>query len=145
MLRLRTPTTKFTQPWRCARVDSCFKAMSNDPEKHVLCEKAFAINSNEASEMFDCAEKHDVFLMEGLWTRFFPAAKAIHEKIQSNHIGQVKNVSASFGFEVNDPTVKRRVIDPLLGGGALLDVGVYAIQWVLLAFDRTASILDDLT
>ncbi len=94
--------------------------------KAVLCEKPFMLNSTQAQELLDLAEKKNVFLMEALWTRFLPMHKALYEFIQHGGIGEVRMVHANFGFRVNfDPT--HRLFDPVLGGGALLDVGVYVL------------------
>jgi predicted dehydrogenase len=92
--------------------------------KAVLCEKPFAINSTEVGEMVACAKKNDVFLMEAMWTWCFPAMSKLRELISSGAIGEVRQSSSSFCFRAGiNP--EGRLFNPALGGGALLDVGVY--------------------
>ncbi|MFN5478576.1 MAG: Gfo/Idh/MocA family protein [Chitinophagaceae bacterium] len=94
--------------------------------KAVLCEKAFAINSRQASEMIDLARSKKVFLMEALWTRFLPHYQKIQEMIAEGLLGELKGVTANFGFKPVEP-VAPRLFDPSLGGGALLDIGIYPV------------------
>lgn len=94
--------------------------------KAVLCEKAFAINHREASEMVNLARNKGVFLMEALWTRFLPHYLKVKEMIASGEIGEIKGVLANFGFKPADP-VPQRLFDPALGGGSLLDIGIYTV------------------
>lgn len=98
--------------------------------KAVLCEKPFMLNSKQAQELVDLAQKKNVFLMEALWTRFLPMHKALYEFVQHGGLGEVRMVQANFGFRANfDPT--HRLFDPVLGGGALLDVGVYVLAFAI--------------
>jgi predicted dehydrogenase len=98
--------------------------------KAVLCEKPFMLNSRQAQELVDLAQKKNVFLMEALWTRFLPMHKALHEFVQRGGLGEVRMVQANFGFRAAfDPT--NRLFDPVLGGGALLDVGVYVLAFAI--------------
>ncbi len=94
--------------------------------KAVLCEKAFAINSRQASEMIDLARSKKVFLMEALWTRFLPHYQKVQEMIAEGLLGELKGVTANFGFKPVEP-VAPRLFDPSLGGGALLDIGIYPV------------------
>ena len=94
--------------------------------KAVLCEKAFAINSRQASEMIELARKKNIFLMEALWSRFLPHYLKVKEMISEGMIGEVKGVLANFGFKPVDP-VPDRLFNPTLGGGALLDIGIYPV------------------
>ena len=92
----------------------------------VLCEKAFALNSQQAQEMVDTARQKGVFLMEAMWTRFLPTTLKILELIQSDAIGRVQSVKADFGFKAFfDP--EGRLFNPDLAGGALLDIGLYPV------------------
>lgn len=92
--------------------------------KAVLCEKPFTINEGELQELVDTARVKNLFLMEAMWTRFFPLMYRVRELLREGAIGEVRMVQADFGFRAGfDP--KGRLFDPELGGGALLDVGVY--------------------
>jgi predicted dehydrogenase len=94
--------------------------------KAVLCEKAFAMNYREAKEMIDFAQKKKVFLMEAFWTKFLPHYQLMKKMIAEGKIGKVQSVTANFGF-IPTPPVAPRLFDPKLGGGSLLDIGVYPI------------------
>jgi predicted dehydrogenase len=94
--------------------------------KAVLCEKPFAINYREAKEMIDLARSKKIFLMEGFWTRFLPHYKKTKELIAQGKIGDIKYIHAEFGFKPTPP-IAPRMYDPALGGGSLLDIGVYPV------------------
>jgi predicted dehydrogenase len=94
--------------------------------KAVLCEKAFAINSKQVEEMVALARSRKVFLMEALWTRFLPHYLKVREMIGNGELGDLKGVIANFGFKPQEP-VPQRLFDPSLGGGALLDIGIYPV------------------
>src|SRR5579859_430335 len=94
--------------------------------KAVLCEKAFAMNFRQAKEMINTAQRQNVFLMEAFWTRFLPHYQLIKKMIAEGRIGKIQNVVADFGF-IPTPPVAPRLYDPGLGGGSLLDIGVYPV------------------
>ena len=95
-------------------------------DKAVLCEKAFAINSRQAIEMIKTAKERKVFLMEALWTKFLPHFKKLRELLQQRTLGDIKSVLVNFGFNTaGNPS--QRLFDPLLGGGSLLDIGIYNV------------------
>jgi len=95
--------------------------------KHVLCEKPFAINAVEAQDMVDAAQKAGLFLMEAMWSRFLPIIVETRRLIADGAIGTIQMIQADFGFRASfDPA--SRLFDPALGGGALLDVGVYPVS-----------------
>ena len=97
----------------------------------VLCEKPFAINSAEVDRMIKTAGANNVFLMEAMWTRFLPHIAVTIDLIREGRIGAVKLLRADFGIQILwDP--KHRVFDPGLGGGSLLDVGIYPVFLSLL-------------
>lgn len=97
----------------------------------VLCEKPFAMDKEQVQQMIDEANKQDVFLMEALWSRFLPAIRKAKEIADGGAIGQVKGISADFGFKAAfDPN--GRLYNHKLGGGALLDIGIYPIFLALL-------------
>lgn len=101
--------------------------------KAVLCEKPFTINAKETEEVIKVARDKKLFLMEGMWTRFFPIMKTVQEWINENAIGKVRMVTADFGFRREGKPEERKV-SLQRAGGALMDVGVYPISfssWVL--------------
>lgn len=105
----------------------------------VLCEKPFAIHARQAAEMIETARAQDTFLMEALWTRFLPVTEKALELIESGAIGEVLSVKADFGFKaVFEP--RSRLYDPVLGGGALLDIGIYPLFLAQLLLGKPASI-----
>lgn len=97
--------------------------------KAVLCEKAFAINARQASEMIREARDRKVFLMEALWSRFLPHFNVVKKMIDEGQIGKVMSMQMNFGFKPADP-VPQRIFDPALGGGTLLDIGIYNVFFV---------------
>ena len=97
-------------------------------KKHVLCEKPMTINSEETKELVRLAKENQVFLMEAMWTKFLPATTCIKEWIDSDRIGRVQFMNINFGF-AGEQDYSRRLFNPDLGGGALLDVGVYTVQY----------------
>jgi predicted dehydrogenase len=98
-----------------------------DAGKHVLCEKAFAINAAQAREMVDAARRNDRFLMEAMWTWFIPAVVDIRRRVLDGEIGELKVIEANFGIPVTTPDGRHRRID--LAGGAMLDVGIYPVTF----------------
>lgn len=101
-----------------------------DHGKAVLCEKPFTVNQKEADQLIAKAKQNNVFLMEAMWTKFLPATKAVKQWIESDAIGKVKYINISFGFQA-EFNPKSRLFDPNLAGGALLDVGIYPITYVV--------------
>ena len=100
--------------------------------KAVLCEKPFFVSGREAEEIIALAREKNVLVMEAFWTRLMPAFQKAKEWIREGKIGQVKLIRGAFCFPmpVNEHTVHHRLLDPALGGGALLDVGVYPYEYV---------------
>ncbi|MFL0270035.1 Gfo/Idh/MocA family protein [Candidatus Clostridium radicumherbarum] len=99
--------------------------------KHVLCEKAFAINAKQTIEMFDLAKEKNLLLTEAIWTRYLPLRQTLDEIIESGVIGKVSMLTANLGYVINHVP---RLVDPALAGGALLDLGVYPINFALMFF-----------
>jgi predicted dehydrogenase len=92
----------------------------------VLCEKPIALNAHQAGEMITRARARGVFLMEAMWMRFHPATERLLELLASGRIGEVRSVRADFGFlAASHPS--NRLFDPTLGGGTILDLGVYVV------------------
>lgn len=95
--------------------------------KAVLCEKPFTVNAKEAEQVVTAARSSGVFVMEAMKTRFFPAMRQIQRRVAEGAIGEPRLLQADFGFRAGfDP--RSRLFDPALGGGALLDVGVYCVS-----------------
>jgi len=94
-------------------------------KKAVLCEKPFAMNQQQVFKMIGVSQKNNLFLMEALWTRFLPAIKKIKSTIINGEIGEVKYINADFSFNAN-PSIQR-IYDKELGGGSILDIGIYPI------------------
>ncbi|EOH94436.1 Gfo/Idh/MocA family protein [Enterococcus pallens] len=93
--------------------------------KHVLCEKPLAMNHREAAELFSLAAEKKLFLGEAFWTRFNPVFKEL-QTIQNNQlIGSFKSLITNIG---GNSLTNRRLIDPNLGGGALMDTGIYGLN-----------------
>lgn len=107
--------------------------------KAVLCEKAFALNSRQAREMIDTARRQNLFLMEALWSKFLPHYQLLTRYLRENRLGQLQNVLINFGFKPVDP-VPQRVYDPSLGGGSLLDIGIYNVFFALSALGKPDGI-----
>jgi predicted dehydrogenase len=107
--------------------------------KHVLCEKAFTINLGQATDLVSLARKRELFLMEAMWTYCRPAIRRMVELVRDGAIGEVKSVQADFGIVVpEDPT--HRLRDRAVGGGALLDLGVYPVSFAHLVLGAPAEI-----
>jgi predicted dehydrogenase len=94
--------------------------------KAILCEKAFALNSAQLKEMIAFAKKQQVFLMEAFWTKFLPQYEEVMRVIKEGRLGQIKMIQADFGFKAPEPKAQR-LYDPELGGGSLLDIGIYPV------------------
>ena len=95
-------------------------------KKAVLCEKPFAMNLQEVTEMISVAKENNVLLMEALWTYFLPQYAYLLEVIETKKFGKLKNVAADFGFKaIYD--LESRLFKKEVGGGSLLDIGIYPI------------------
>lgn len=103
--------------------------------KAVLCEKPFTINQQQSKELYDLALKHEVFVMEAMWTRFNPAIEQVIEWVEEGEIGTLSSIQASFNtLAPTDP--KHRLLDIEMGGGALLDIGIYPVFLAQLFFGK---------
>ncbi|MCR5706295.1 MAG: Gfo/Idh/MocA family oxidoreductase, partial [Acholeplasmatales bacterium] len=102
--------------------------------KNVICEKPFTINPSEAKDLYSYAKEHKLFIMEALWIEFLPAYKKIKEIINSGEIGSIKEVKVSYGFSITPDRRERKFISSL-GGGALLDIGIYNLAFIDMILD----------
>ncbi|WP_379163564.1 Gfo/Idh/MocA family protein [Paenibacillus sp. sgz5001063] len=101
--------------------------------KAVLCEKPFTVNSGELEEIVSYAREHKLFLMEAMWSRYIPANVKVREWVAAGRIGDARMVKADLGFRA-DWNPEGRLLNPALGGGALLDVGIYPISFASMIF-----------
>lgn len=100
--------------------------------KHVLCEKPMALNTAQAAEMIATAREHGRFLMEAMWMYCFPAIRDIRKRLAAGELGEITSVRA--GFNINVPCdPQHRLYNKALGGGALLDLGIYPLSFAQLA------------
>lgn len=153
----RRPETAavFADRWGAGRAYGSYEAMLDDPEvelvyiatphtlhaenslacirrgKPVLCEKPFTVNAREAEEVLALARERNVFITEAIWTRYMPMSQTINEVLESGVIGNPVMLSANLGYPNSH---KERLRDPTLAGGALLDVGLYAINFASMVF-----------
>eukprot|EP01098_Paradermamoeba_levis_P014336 TRINITY_DN6809_c0_g1_i2.p1 TRINITY_DN6809_c0_g1~~TRINITY_DN6809_c0_g1_i2.p1 ORF type:complete len:354 (-),score=124.85 TRINITY_DN6809_c0_g1_i2:91-1152(-) len=124
--------------------------------KHVLCEKPLGINSEEVKEMVALAKEKGLFFMEALWSRFFPSYLKLREAIDEGRIGEIISVEGTFGVNIGKPggnssnnpnstktnnsekesRDKERLVNGALGGGALLDIGIYLISLTTFVFGK---------
>jgi predicted dehydrogenase len=103
--------------------------------KAVLCEKPFTVNQNETQYLISLAEEHNVFLMEAMWTKFLPATFEIKKWIQEKRIGEVRTIHVMMGFK-SEFDLNSRLYNPDTAGGALLDIGVYPVTYVIHMLDK---------
>jgi predicted dehydrogenase len=110
-----------------------------DGGKHVLCEKAFTINARQAEALVVKARDKGLFLMEAMWTRFLPHVVRIRELLAAGVLGDLVSVVADHGqWFAYDPL--HRLFNPQLGGGALLDLGVYPISFASMALGSPSAV-----
>ena len=153
----------FAAKHKAARTHETYEALARDPDvdavyvatphpfhvdhtilclrsgKAVLVEKPFAMNEREALEMVQVARREKRFLMEAMWTHFLPAVERAFALVKQGAIGELRMVQADFGFRAPfDP--KGRLFDPALGGGSLLDVGVYPVSLATRLFGEPTKI-----
>uniref|UniRef100_A0A671VNL1 Trans-1,2-dihydrobenzene-1,2-diol dehydrogenase n=1 Tax=Sparus aurata TaxID=8175 RepID=A0A671VNL1_SPAAU len=101
-------------------------------KKNVLCEKPLAMNAKEAKQILASAKENDVFFMEAVWTRFFPASVEIRRLLAQGEIGEVKMVRSEFGVPLHHVP---RAIQKELGGGTMLDLGIYCLQLTCMVYN----------
>ncbi len=99
--------------------------------KPVLCEKAFMANAREAEEILNLAHRKGIFITEAIWTRYMPLSLKVKELLDAGEIGEPRIVNASLCYYMDH---KERILRPDLCGGALLDLGVYSINFARMYF-----------
>ena len=120
-------------PFHAENAELCLQA-----GKAVLCEKPFCVNAAEAERMVELAREKGVFIMEGMWTRFFPLMGEVRRLLFEGAIGEVRMLNVDFGFRADlDPA--SRLFERRLGGGALLDVGVYCVSFASMVLGRPSG------
>lgn len=143
--------TKFGAEFGAERFHGSYQALADDPEvdviyigtphpmhhenammclnggKAVLVEKSFTMNRRQAEDIIALAREKKLFVMEAMWTRFMPAVVEAKRIVDSGEIGKPAHVTADFGF-TSDAGPEHRLFNPELGGGALLDLGIYPLS-----------------
>ena len=110
-----------------------------DAGKPVLCEKALTVTEREAAELVGVARERELFFMEAMWMRCNPAVRRLQQLLDTGALGTVAQVRADLGFFVDaEPT--DRLLDPTLGGGALLDMGIYPLTFAHLFLGEPAQV-----
>ncbi len=99
--------------------------------RNVICEKAFMLNENQANQIFKFAEEKGVLVTEAIWTRYMPMRTKLCEILASNVIGEPTMLTANLSYNI---AYKERIQKPELGGGALLDLGVYCLHFASMVF-----------
>ena len=153
--RIREKAEAFAHDWQFAKAYGSYEELVDDPEvdlvyiatphsfhyeqacmciergKPVLCEKAFTANARQAEALLNLAREKKVFITEAIWTRYMPLSFKLQELIKSGVIGTPYTLSANLSYPVGN---KERMLRPELAGGALLDLGVYALNFAAMAF-----------
>lgn len=99
--------------------------------KHVICEKAFTLNARQAEAVFAAAKQKGLYVAEAIWTRYMPSRQMLNELLCSGIIGKPNTLTANLSYPISGV---RRIYDPALAGGALLDIGVYGLNFALMHF-----------
>ncbi|GHU63411.1 oxidoreductase [Clostridia bacterium] len=99
--------------------------------KAVLCEKPFSVNAEQSKKLIAAAQVKNLFITEAIWTRYLPMRKTLEEILDRKVIGEIFSLSGNLGYPNKD---LERMKDPNLAGGALLDLGVYAVHFAFMVF-----------
>ena len=111
--------------------EDCMICIQNG--RNVLCEKAFTANKKQAEELFKTVKEKNVFICEAIWTRFIPMRKTLDDILKSGIIGEITSLTANLGYPISHLD---RLVKPELAGGALLDLGVYTLNFAVMAFGK---------
>ncbi|PCJ94119.1 MAG: oxidoreductase [Flavobacteriaceae bacterium] len=109
--------------------------------KHVLCEKPIAVNRKDTESMVAVSKEENVFLMEAMWSRFNPSIKKLKELVDEGVIGDVGYVNADFTYFGLDREEDGRLLNPMLAGGSILDIGIYPIFFAYLFLGKPKKII----
>lgn len=109
--------------------EDCMICLENG--RNVLCEKAFTANAAQARQVLKYAEENGLFVSEAIWTRFMPMRYSLDSLIAGGVIGSITSLTANLGYSLAHV---ERLVKPELAGGALLDLGVYTINFALMTF-----------
>ena len=161
--RQQETADKFAAKWNIKKAYGSYAALIADPDvdlvyvgtphshhydvtreallagKPCLVEKAFMANARQAQEIIDLAHERKVFLAEAIWTRYQPVVATVRDLISSGRIGQPHLITATLGYSMGE---KPRIMRPDLCGGALLDLGVYALNFVRMFTDSDIASID---
>jgi len=99
--------------------------------KHVLCEKPFTTCAEDAEKLYQAADEKGLFVMEGFWTRFLPLYDELLKIVGSKQFGELRHARCDYGFIANGERRERKLLSDL-GGGALLDIGIYNLGFLRL-------------
>jgi predicted dehydrogenase len=160
--RSKEKAEQFATKFSVSRAYGSYKELTHDPEidivyigtihpahrdnvmdclrggKSVLCEKPFTMNADEAREIADYARERGLFVMEAMWTRFLPAIVQVRKWLADGRVGEVKLLKAEFGFDAGwNP--EGRLLNKELGGGTLLDAGIYPVSLASMVFGMQPS------
>ncbi|WP_298513692.1 Gfo/Idh/MocA family oxidoreductase [uncultured Kordia sp.] len=155
--------TAFAKTYHAQKAYDSYEALANDPEidviyiatphvfhfentmlclqhnKAVLCEKPMGVNAEQVHTMVKEAKSRNVFLMEAIWTRFMPSYQKVLELLDEKVIGDIVSIRADFGF-LGEYNTENRLYNKKLGGGSLLDIGIYPIFLSLLVLGMPSEI-----
>lgn len=106
-------------------------------KKPILCEKPFTVNHKQAQHIFQLANDAHVFVAEAIWTRYMPSKTIIQDLLANKIIGKVHSLQANIGYQLQSV---ERMNNPMLAGGALLDIGIYPIYFAMMVFGQEASL-----
>lgn len=99
--------------------------------KHVICEKAFTMNAEQARKIREYAAQKGLYVAEAIWTRYMPSRQMINQIVESGMIGSVNTLTANLSYNI---AYKSRIMEPALADGALLDIGIYGLNFALMHF-----------
>jgi predicted dehydrogenase len=161
--RSQTSAERFAEEHGVARPHASYEALVADPDvdavyvatphpmhaenalaaiaagKHVLVEKPFTMDAAEAATVAEAARAAGVFCMEAMWTRFLPHTVRIRQLLADGALGQIRTVVVDHG-QIFAPDPRHRLYAPELGGGALLDLGVYVVSWASMVLGAPSSV-----
>ena len=110
--------------------------------KHVLCEKPMAVNLREAETMFECARANSVMLMEAMWARLVPGTLKLLDIVGSGKLGDILGVEGKFCYTMDEDEMDHHVFNVENGGGSLLDVGVYGLNFASWYLGKSVEQID---